>query len=697
MLGEGLVKSLFLRQARGVSVIAAACLPRLALSGCLAAAFALFGVFTVPAAADDPFQRDITFRNDLPIAIYPVITADQIDNCATTKMLRRIIVNYGQKGAGIPPGQTVKVNIPKSPHCWYNAARVYIFSVDLTKFETRLNADEQTVADGAKWDPPLCADDACWTGTAVTQYPIDAPAQLLEYTMFSQGFVDPNGPQGIPFVDLDISFVDSVYLPVAINLEDHGATRYMGTALPYDTFNQRSQAFLGLEDTAKHPVWSEFAAYSPVNWPNNVFSDLVSKRTDQVEGAYNLVHNVLVNSTSALYTPTYKGAASCQNSENPICMKAGLVGNCCPAQNGTFLTCCAVAPYLIDNTTKTNQTVADQIGTASNPSADSFVQRWTTWITSNPCTDLSKITEWPGNLTAFNKQAFCDTFEATAKYVWDQFAPICAGMSGPAKDQCIVDQIVGYESHDAKGQLPESVQALQRSVPWGDPTKGQLQYSFDKFILFWAPYDSIFNLNPYTRFVHNPTDGLDAPGAYSFSIDDRYGNFQSSASGFIVDAGATTALLNKEAYDPYEQYDVGFATGWDHATVCGRAVSIPGGNPGNAPISFWLDGVHQTSCDLAFFADSAGTEVAKYRVTETSKTVTDTYTGSTQSVTELTLDNNYCETNSSPALVAAAVCINSNVSPNFNGDVAYVSVLPDAEKPNVHLNLPKNPQNPWPR
>jgi len=50
-------------------------------------------------------------------------------------------------------------------------------------------------------------------------------------------------------------------------------TRYMGSILPYDEFNKRTRAFLNLKDAKQRPIWSEFAAFSPASWPNNVFYD----------------------------------------------------------------------------------------------------------------------------------------------------------------------------------------------------------------------------------------------------------------------------------------------------------------------------------------------------------------------------------------------------------------------------------------
>jgi len=205
---------------------------RLAFS--VAAVTLLSGIMAAPVAAADPWQRSIRIRNDLPITIYSVINAVRNQNgpqCGSDSLLYRIIVNAGKKGAGIPTGQTVTVQLPKATPCWYNAVRLYLFSVDLATYETRISPDEQTVADGIQWNPPICPNDACWTGTAKTQYQIDAPAQLTEYTINSidpatgMPFQNGNDTRGIPVVDLDLSFVDSVYLPVAIGLDDGGATQ----------------------------------------------------------------------------------------------------------------------------------------------------------------------------------------------------------------------------------------------------------------------------------------------------------------------------------------------------------------------------------------------------------------------------------------------------------------------------------------
>jgi hypothetical protein len=142
----------FRRATLGARMTRAVGAPRSLLLCTLAFYFALYGVSAAkPATAVDPFQRYVIFYNELPITIYPVITAVEKENgaaCGTSADLRRIIINQRTRGAGIPTGQTVRVTLPKTQHCWYSAVRIYLFSVDLTEFETRIPADDRTVPDG---------------------------------------------------------------------------------------------------------------------------------------------------------------------------------------------------------------------------------------------------------------------------------------------------------------------------------------------------------------------------------------------------------------------------------------------------------------------------------------------------------------------------------------------------------------------
>jgi hypothetical protein len=702
----------------------------------LALGFSLSGIRAAHAQAD-PFQRYIVFYNDLPITIYPAITAVESEQgaaCGTSGLNRRIIVNAGMLGAGIPSLGTVTVELPKLKHCWYTAVRVYLFTVDLTKFETRIPENQRTVADHATWNPPLCttgAASACWSGTAAAQYPVDAPAQLYEYTVISQdpatgaAFPDPNNPNGVPLADIDVSYVDELYLPVASNVDDGGATPYMGTTLPYKQFNTQTQAFLNLTNNNK-PIWSEYAAYAAANWPHNLFNDLGSPQTDHVVGK-DIVGDVriippnVLPPLSALYDPPYTGPQQCK--AVPEC--SNLSGDCCPTPDGTTLACCGKPlPYLTSNTTKAPSAPSltslfpglglPRLGLprlnlpravgdpgVDNPSVDALVASWTNWVQSDPCANLGAIPAWPSGPT-LDKQLFCSMFESTVRSVWNSFkdspnmtnpdgtvTPGCVSFTGAAKDRCTVDSIVAFKSND-KGLLNEQVQSLLRNVPYG--TFNQTRWSFDKFILFWAPYLSPFNLFPYSRLVHNPGDGVDAPGAYSFSIDDKFGNFGGRGSGILVEVGGNTHLLNQDPYDLWEQFRVSFGSGWDHATVCGRPYTIPMNLGNAAPVSFWMNGQPQSPCNIALYKDAAETQYAEFQVTEAPNTATDTYTGQTQTVTQLAYDPSSCNSNLSAVCAGSHLVFTAVPQPvpgNNDPDPgeAWVS-LSDADKPLVTLVVP---------
>jgi hypothetical protein len=244
----------------------------------------------------------------------------------------------------------------------------------------------------------------------------------------------------------------------------------------------------------------------------------------------------------------------------------------------------------------------------------------------------------------------------------------------------------------------------------------------DKFLHFWAPYipPNPYNLNPYARFVHDRGEkGLAAPGTYSFSIDDFYGNFGGPASTLIIDVGGHSFVPNKEPYDPFKQYRASWGSGWHHATVCGR--DVPNADKVlSVPMSFWTDGNQQKSCEVALY-DPNGSFV-KYLLTEETYCVIDSYTGQQHTVsglsgvwpqrpgTPVAEQNAHCQQDSNSTPDVRNRC-NGNLT-SAGGDIdkpvaeSYVSVSDvrcpgdtstepcgdphtwNCGKPLVHLNLP---------
>ena len=674
------------------------------------------------AQSVDPFQRFIRIHNSLDQTIYPVIQAPQDQpppdkpkakptNCGTGGLLR-IVVNQGKEGAGIPSKGTVTVKIPKDKPCnfggFYDASRIYILVANFDAFESLVN-DTQKTSRFPNWDYTNYSPcDGCVVGMSAADYGHDAPGQLLEYTMISQNpadgtaFPDPNNNTGTPLLDFDVSYVDDAYLPVAMAIDDTGATQFMGSTLRSVKFNDRLTQFL------TDGNWSRYAAYSPLNWsdpadctngiPNDSnktrFSCLTA-RTDRVPSANILITDAQTGGTSAFYRPAWDGktlkecntAGTLDPTQNLKCSTPrpdgdGLTsGQCCPdTQKPPFMQgCCDLEKFLIDNTHR-KFIPANKAFHLTNDTLNDAVKRWTRWqgVANNPCKNTSgeAFTSAP----AKDKGYFCSTFKKTVDFIWKEFAPQCAANRGDALDRCITAAIIGYDLKNStfdpnlctkcpnddericprscalEAQRNESVQALQRGLPWtagGDPaacgacpsaadcpstcilpkvpSAAARLYHRDKYLHFWADYKSVYNLNPFARFVHNPDNGLASPGAYSFSIDDFYGNFGGPGSTLLIDVGDIESLPNHEPFDPFKQYTAGLGTGWHHATICGRKVSLPPAAPANvglsAPFSFWKNGVPQAECEIRLFATADESKYVAYLVREVPLLVTDDYTG----------------------------------------------------------------------
>ncbi|HXJ81811.1 MAG TPA: hypothetical protein VMS64_24405 [Candidatus Methylomirabilis sp.] len=686
----------------------------------------------VTVTDDDPFHRRFTFYNQLDIPIYPVIQAPNDSNCTTvdpTKFpkgsLLRIVINADTKGAGIPAKGNVTVAIPMTSPCppkggFYDSSRIFVFVASVEDFEAKLAPGQRTqpIALTESLDCP-----ACYAGLALLDYGHDAPAQLLEYTIISQGpngaaLPNANDTSGTPFIDFDVSYVDDVYLPVAM-APAGGVAQFMGSAIDVGTFTSRMTGFLQQAD------WSRYAAYSELNWnsdqcsggspnpcvPNKtVFADLIPAsfgRTDKLPSANILVSGVNGGQVSSFYLPTWDGVYPKQclpdppnQADNLFCSAVNNLkppGNilCCPQDSdNVMLGCCDATKFLVDRQSRKWRIVPGEGNfnghyDQQNPTRDDMVQRWVNWAGSvqNPCiTDPSVVAAAP--VVEADKASFCANFNTTVDFVWKQFSQAsltdCGLREESQRNQCIASKIIGYDVKADDNfnnmcklcpatcpqiclvdiQRNESVQALMRGVPWtpaGDPkttcaacpgtncpkscvfpeaalpADGRLWHR-DGFLHFWPPYDSAYNLNPYARFVHNTETGLDAPGAYSFSIDDFYGNFGGPGSTLIIEVGGTSQMPDKEPYNPYKQYFVAWGTGWDHARVCNRLIP-DAKRVMNVPMSFWQTGVRDPTCEIALYATAAETgptaEFVKYQVKEVPYTVTDTYTGLQHSIAGL--------------------------------------------------------------
>lgn len=682
-----------------------------------------FGLISPSTAttSTDPFQRYVKIKNNLPFSVYPVIQSPIADNGPDKSdgRVARIFVNQGSDGQGVPPGQTVMVNIPKNgvgPYRWYQSERILLFTVNPAALEKRVNdagivtnRDNPSLANLCPQEPK----GSCWSGIAKAAYWLDSPAQIIEYTVMSKDWsgtnkdtgVWPNAddPRGVPYIDIDVSYVDDVYLPVSMTLDDTGATKYMGTNIGFKENTNNIPSFLtNINGFANNPLaqWQTYGAYSAKNWPNNKFNDMGVPRSPHIPTGYNITHLSLGGNTSPLYTALPPPGTPAQCGSWPGCSNLAPDNLCCPV-NGTMLSCCGLLPYLIDNTSLVD-------GNSWNPSLDALLARWTPWISGNPCADIKTITTWPSDNSKFDKTAFCKAFQATVQWVWNDYKQEpyvvndCKSYTGNRLNVCIIGNIIGFTTNPNKdkveqtGQLPESVQALLRNLPWGDGNSA-LQYQWDKFLHYWAPVDSIFNLDPVVTLIKNQTSGIGAMSGYSFSIDDQWGNYQDLASGFIVNVGPSDSLLNQESFDPYQQYRLSLAAGWDHATVCGRPINL--NSYGQAiTFSFWNNGQPLSNCDIVLYPKPGNDLHVNFRLVEYTASIEDQWTGLMHDVKGFKVsDPTFCASNSSPTLKSICDPNQTKLEPKKPSDagggleVVYVSVN-EGQRPVVSMTVPQPPK-----
>jgi hypothetical protein len=774
----------------------------------------MISALPVAAQLPDPFQRIITFHNSSPATIWPVIQVPQASNCGQDERLR-IVVNKDVKGAGIPPSASVDVALPKDYPCanggYYAAARIFVLRANFDAVEAIMEPNQRTRLDPG-WDPskyPICA--GCWAGIAGVvgdpaggaDYSLDAPTQLLEYTIISQNpatglpFPNPNDSQGRSQIDFDVSYVDSAAEPFAMTLGNGGATQFMGSKLSTAAFHKRLTQFANPSGSAT-PQWSRYAAFDPVNWataaecpsltgrptnPNKTYFScmLLNDRIDVVPSELQLLSGAEAGSGSSLYQPSWdgitpkackppdqNGKASIFNAQCWAPMSQGgqglTAGDCCPVASGVMLGCCDQTNFQISDTTRRfNLALSPPSYNLKNTTLTEIVARFQAWQGANdPCTDPSVVQAAP--VIDHDQMNFCLAYKKTVDFLWKKFAPQCTGDNarGDALAKCIVINIIGFtldDHFDAKAckkcpsktecpaecgrhaQANLSTAALQRGLPWtpyGDPAlcnscpsdtscpnacvlptndeispQAKLWFE-DKFLHFWAPYASVYNINPYARFIHNPIDGLDAPGAYSFSIDDFYGNYGGFASTLIIEAGGYDKMPNKDPYDPFTQYFAGAGPGWDHITVCGRLVTQPAGLQPVAllnSVSFWNNGQQVSSCEVRVYPKANEAKYIAFMLTEVTYDVVDKYTNTRHSVKGLsgayaprfgepTPENPYCKQNSTATSLLPGACAANLAAAGSNQD--YVGVTndgcgnagnskgndPTCGKPLMTLNIP---------
>ena len=239
--------------------------------------------------------KTISIHNDSGQTIYPALSTsanavnEWLQACfRTQELLPTTFVTklYVNEGVGIPAGSSVTITLPlysqlsgASYITWWNGGRVML--ADRT-------ARMQNPKDSSLATPTevTCAGTgtSCSLSTysSTSQFPEDVYAQLSEYTFGASDFVgtDPVRVLRPDNVGYNISYVDHVYLPVAIGPKNNPYIGYSGSVQNLASFRQHLTDFL-----ADDGLGDGWPMYNLGQWKLPGGYNIFAQRTNTVDNA----------------------------------------------------------------------------------------------------------------------------------------------------------------------------------------------------------------------------------------------------------------------------------------------------------------------------------------------------------------------------------------------------------------------------
>lgn len=226
------------------------------------------------------------YNSSLSTSIYPVISTPKQDRdlwlqaIFQTPPAKLKSQKYGNKNVyriyinptkgGIPPGGSVELRVPlytqltkadngKKPDQfidWWNGGRLSLYDVELA-ITRNLGQDKDNRTKPIVGATLVTCVKGCVEPLKIYQsaedmgdLPANDPTQLTEYTL---GGIDEFGPKQTPptpikfkpeNVNYDISYVDQVYLPVAMEAVDNPFIGWIGTTQSVEDFREGMSRFL---------------------------------------------------------------------------------------------------------------------------------------------------------------------------------------------------------------------------------------------------------------------------------------------------------------------------------------------------------------------------------------------------------------------------------------------------------------------
>ena len=230
--------------------------------------------------------KTVAIHNNSDSSIYPVLSIgpkpvnEWLQGCfrTTEKAYPSTDVYklYVNEGKGIPKNSSVEITLPLYSELaadqyitWWNGGRVILADRSerlRNPDDTQLSAPVGVRCSGEGTSCDLSA----YSGK--NQFPENIYAQLSEYTFGS--FITPKG-QTKPYLNTDnvgynISYVDHVYMPVAIGPRHNPYIGYSGSSQPLAEFRSTLRSFLGQTPGLGWPVYNLEALKLPGGY--NIFA-----------------------------------------------------------------------------------------------------------------------------------------------------------------------------------------------------------------------------------------------------------------------------------------------------------------------------------------------------------------------------------------------------------------------------------------
>ncbi|HBD7485242.1 TPA: hypothetical protein KKX56_002468 [Legionella pneumophila] len=203
--------------------------------------------------------KTITIFNNSEVTIYPVLATSKnavnewIQGCFRTTEsypTNYVYKLYVNEGTGIVPGSSVKITLPLYSQLandryitWWNGGRIVLADKNerlRNENDQALSTPEDVSCDGTNTECKLSVY------SSDVQFPENIYAQLSEYT-FGDSIIPPKQSTRIlkpENVGYNISYVDHVYMPVAIGPKNNPYIGYSGSVMSLPTFRSHLNSFL---------------------------------------------------------------------------------------------------------------------------------------------------------------------------------------------------------------------------------------------------------------------------------------------------------------------------------------------------------------------------------------------------------------------------------------------------------------------